>query len=103
MNPQDIMQHYVDVLKKINQQDTQAAMDSDGQKRSVQIKDLVDKDTKAIANQPSEQYADIDAVTKDAGGGVNGPKDPSAFRADSAPLSFRAYYDSITANNDKDN
>jgi len=38
------------------------------------------------ANEPQEQYASIDAVTKDAGGGVNGPKDPSDIRGDHVSL-----------------
>jgi hypothetical protein len=34
----------------------------------------------AIANAPDEKYADIDAVTTLAGGGVNGPKHPADIR-----------------------
>lgn len=41
----------------------------------------VDCDTE-YANEPQEQYASIDSVTKDAGGGVNGPKHPSDIRGD---------------------
>ncbi len=33
-----------------------------------------------FANQPNEKYAGVDAVTKNAGGGVNGPKDPADIR-----------------------
>ena len=33
-----------------------------------------------VANRPNEVVAPIDAVTTDAGGGVNGPKDPSDIR-----------------------
>lgn len=35
------------------------------------------------ANEPNEVVADIAAVTTDAGGGVNGPKDPKDLRGDS--------------------
>jgi hypothetical protein len=45
----------------------------------------VDSDNK-YANEPQEMYADIDAVTKDAGGGVNGPKHPSDLRGDHVSL-----------------
>ena len=33
-----------------------------------------------LANSPNEVVADIDAVTKDAGGGFNGPKHPADIR-----------------------
>ena len=33
-----------------------------------------------LANSPNEIVADIDSVTTDAGGGVNGPKDPADIR-----------------------
>jgi hypothetical protein len=32
------------------------------------------------SNTPNEQYADINAVTRDAGGGMNGPKHPADIR-----------------------
>ena len=34
----------------------------------------------SVANRPNEVVADIDAVTTDAGGGLNGPKDPADIR-----------------------
>lgn len=33
-------------------------------------------------NEPNEQYADIEAVTTHAGGGMNGPKHPSDIRGE---------------------
>lgn len=33
-----------------------------------------------FSNAPNEQYADIESVTTDAGGGVNNPKHPSDMR-----------------------
>jgi hypothetical protein len=33
-----------------------------------------------LANSPNEIVADIDSVTTDAGGGLNGPKDPADIR-----------------------
>ena len=33
-----------------------------------------------LANSPNEVVADIEAVTSDAGGGLNGPKDPADIR-----------------------
>ena len=49
--------------------------------RWKQIVDLADNDgCEPYGNTPKEKYADIDAVTKDAGGGVNGPKHPHDLR-----------------------
>lgn len=48
----------------------------------AQIKDLVHAPTKGYVNQPNEKYADLDAVTAQAGGGVNGPKHPADIRVD---------------------
>jgi hypothetical protein len=38
------------------------------------------------ANAPNEQYADIEAVTSHAGGGINGPKHAADIRTDSPSL-----------------
>lgn len=50
--------------------------------RFRQIIDLVDTNDAepAFSNEPNEKYADIDAVTVDAGGGMNGPKHPHDIR-----------------------
>ena len=53
-------------------------------RRFKQIVDLAgDNDTGTMSpfsNAPNESYADIEAVTTDAGGGVNNPKHPSDMR-----------------------
>lgn len=54
--------------------------------RMKQIAGLIPQHEPAIANEPCEQIADIDAVTVDAGGGVNGPKHPSDMRSDSISM-----------------
>lgn len=43
---------------------------------------LTTNDADTLSNAPNEQYADIDAVTTDAGGGVNGPKHPADIRGE---------------------
>lgn len=97
MNPQDIMQKYVDMLNQIEQSEAEKQMNADGGNRTKQIKDLVDTKQKAVANAPGVQYADVDAVTTDAGGGVNGPKHPADMRGEhpslypSQQLGFRDY------------
>jgi hypothetical protein len=49
--------------------------------RFKQIAGLEPRDeTAEFANEPNEEYAGIEAVTTDAGGGVNGPKHPHDLR-----------------------
>ena len=46
-----------------------------------QIVDLADSpEQKPFENAPNEKYADIEAVTSHAGGGLNGPKHPHDLR-----------------------
>ena len=97
MNPEEIMQKYIDMLNQIQQSETEKQMNADGDNRTEQIKDLVDTKKKTVANAPGVQYADVDAVTTNAGGGVNGPKDPADMRGEhpslypSKQLGFRDY------------
>ena len=53
-----------------------------------QIQDLVvdDRTCDDYSNTPNEQYADLEAVTSHAGGGVNGPKHAADIRTDSPSL-----------------
>ncbi len=53
---------------------------NDEVRRMKQIAGLIPVDTPVLANAPNEQYADIAAVTTDAGGGPNGPKHPADLR-----------------------
>lgn len=59
--------------------------------RMNQIKDLLPSPCadKEYANEPEEAYAEIEAVTTDAGGGVNGPKHPADIRTN-APSMYPA-------------
>lgn len=43
---------------------------------------LTGREDQTISNSPDERYADIEAVTTDAGGGVNGPKHPADIRGE---------------------
>ena len=50
-------------------------------RRFRQIVDLADSgEPTEYSNTPKEEYASIEAVTTDAGGGVNGPKHPHDIR-----------------------
>jgi hypothetical protein len=52
-----------------------------------QIVDLIQGSGDSMfANSPEEKIADIDAVTVNAGGGINGPKHPADIRADSVAM-----------------
>lgn len=53
---------------------------SDEVRRMKQIAGLLPVNEPEIANAPNEQYADVNAVTVDAGGGPNGPKHPHDLR-----------------------
>jgi hypothetical protein len=67
---------------------------SDGADGMAQIRDLIKKaDTpKSFDNEPEEAYSGVDSVTSDAGGGVNGPKDPADIRIkDPSPYSAEEY------------
>lgn len=53
-----------------------------------QIEDLAvdDRSFDDYSNTPDEQYADLEAVTSHAGGGVNGPKHAADIRAEHPSL-----------------
>ena len=56
-------------------------------KRFKQIVDLADQSDSVIANAPNEQYADLDAVTVDAGAeNMNGTKHPADLRGEHPSL-----------------
>ncbi len=65
-------------------QETDAEYEGDDIRRFKQIIDLVSSNENGnmspFSNSPNEAYADIEAVTTDAGGGVNNPKHPSDQR-----------------------
>lgn len=64
--------------------ETDSEIDSmdDTMRRFQQIAGILDQAPKmsVLANSPDASYADIDSVTKLAGGGVNGPKHPHDIR-----------------------
>lgn len=64
-----------------NDQSPLTAMGQDDPNRIKQIADLISgADTREVMNSPQEEYAGIESVTTDAGGGVNGPKHPHDIR-----------------------
>ena len=59
-----------------------AASNDDELRRFKQILGLIGNDNEAYANSPDERISDVDSVTVDAGGGVNGPKHPADIRGE---------------------
>jgi len=88
MDTREIIRQLLDVLdQQETTPDSQDGIDvqrvsgDDDVSRFRQIFNLLDKGEKLpTANTPNEKYAGVDAVTKLAGGGVNGPKHPADIR-----------------------
>lgn len=96
MRVQDIIRNMLDMLDHIDREnpdtnqpdDTPDGYCDDDLDRFKQIAGLHSSgEMSPLSNSPNEKYADIDAVTKHAGGGVNGPKHPDDLRGNS----FRIY------------
>lgn len=87
MNANDLMKSILLLVTSADSEETgqlsplsQAPNDAEPN-REKQVADLMSGDeAQCWANEPDEKYATIDAVTVDAGGGVNGPKHPSDMR-----------------------
>lgn len=76
-----VVGHPTATLEKPGQESPLTNTSSDDINRWRQIVDLADnEDNSPIGNTPKEKYADIEAVTTHAGGGVNGPKHPHDIR-----------------------
>ena len=86
MDIKDVIRAVLDILDQHEANDKEPDVEITGEPEEVsrfrQIFDLLDKGENScgIANAPNEKYADIDAVTTLAGGGVNGPKHPADIR-----------------------
>lgn len=60
--------------------------DTDELERMRQIAGLVTPMDSQYSTMPNERIASIDAVTTNAGGGLNGPKHPADIRTDSQAM-----------------
>jgi len=101
MRIQDIIRQMVDMIDNVQSNDTQApevvvahptatiippelssplTHAADDINRFRQIVDLADSPAGTYSTEPNEKYADIDSVTINAGGGLNGPKHPHDIR-----------------------
>jgi len=82
MDIRDIIRGILDKLEQIQQVDDNYPEEEPGEQgsRFKHIYAMLDRERKEVSNAPNEKYADIEAVTTDAGGGVNGPKHPADIR-----------------------
>lgn len=76
--PEVVIAHPVAVVTP--PEDVSPLTHADEINRFRQIVALADRSAGPIGNTPKEKYADIEAVTTHAGGGVNGPKHPHDLR-----------------------
>jgi hypothetical protein len=87
MRIQDIIRSVLDMIDQVKEpteqpDDTPSGYCDDDLARFKQIAGIVSQpgEMSPLSNAPNERIADIDAVTVDAGGGVNGPKHPHDIR-----------------------
>lgn len=82
----DLLRQFADIVDRAEQPDSTSGemsplANGDDVNRFKQVMDLVsDEREREFANEPEEQYAGIDSVTINAGGGMNGPKHPHDLR-----------------------
>ena len=87
MRATDIIRNVLDLLDAVEDSKEQPKVDievkqnNEPENRFKSILAMLDADSFGpLANSPNEVVADIEAVTTDAGGGVNGPKHPADIR-----------------------
>lgn len=92
MRATDIIRSVLDLIDQLEQQPAEieagpAAIPLDDEvRRYQQIAGLLDTEPKCLANEPAEAYAPVTAVTINAGGGPNKPKNPADIRSDSVSM-----------------
>ena len=86
MKVQDIIRNMLDLIDQFDGEESSVDQTPQGYcdddlDRFKQIAGLHSAgDVSPLSNSPNEKYADIEAVTTHAGGGVNGPKHPHDLR-----------------------
>ena len=85
MRAQDIIRAVLDIIDSDNNPSSEETCGSEqgepNASRFKQIMAILDSDnTGPYSNTPNEVVTDVDAVTTNAGGGVNGPKHPDDIR-----------------------
>lgn len=95
MNPVELIQKILQALDQREQE-----KDLPNANRMKQIDDVNRKTITQYSNSPDERYADADAVTTKAGGGINYAKHPADIRANSVAVypefkGFKDYYNEL--------
>ena len=89
MRATDLIRHVLDLIDTIEKS---GPVDVEELEEKPAKKERATRKTKH-ANTPDEQYASVDAITKDMGGGPNKPKHPADLRGDSNSLYPTMQYD----------
>lgn len=84
-DPRDFIKSLIDIIDDTKQEfELEKAKERASKpSRFRQIYDILvqkDQEPKQYSNTPDEVVADVDSVTKDAGGGLNAPKHPADIR-----------------------
>ena len=83
MRISEIIRELISIIDQASEHDKMYGAHGDDVNRFKQIKDLEDSgEPTQYSNTPKEEYADIDSVTVNAGGGANRPKHPSDIRGE---------------------
>ena len=92
MRVQELIRAVLDMIDQFDDHEEQPAPEpetgyrDDDIARFKQIAGLTDNGSMSpLSNSPNPQYADVDAVTVDAGGGINEPKHPHDIRVKDLP------------------
>ena len=85
MRTTDIIRSVLDLIDQVEvKQDTSIELPNEPGEQTSRFKQiyamLSNRGQGEYSNTPNEIVADVDAVTTDAGGGLNGPKHPADIR-----------------------
>lgn len=92
MRAVEFIRELLDLMDRFEKPDvnvTAVSVDTGVDQPFAMIKDLLqdrNDTTDDVQNRPNEAYTDIDAVTTNAGGGLNGPKHPDDIRGSTVNL-----------------
>jgi len=91
MRATDLIRNVLDLIDSIDQPTAEVVAPvlepaNDELRRMQQIAGLQTTEPTCYANEPTEAYAPVEAVTTAAGGGPNAPKQPSDMRSDSVSM-----------------
>jgi hypothetical protein len=88
MRATEIIRNLLDIIDAVDKPpiEAQISISKPIEDPMNQITDLINDQDGEYSNSPKEQYADVDSVTTNAGGGLNGPKHVKDIRGDSVRI-----------------